>query len=143
MTYGPIDFIALEFKTDQLTGESLPALLELVQKQIVRVIDLVIIRKDQDGHYQVLEIEELAPDIMAIFDPLEIEISGIIQVEDIELIAEALEDNTTAALLLFENLWAINFGEAVTRSSGRMVMFDRIPFEVVNETLEIFAQADA
>ena len=143
MSYGPIDFIALEFKTDQLTGESLPALLELVQKQIVRVIDLVIIRKDQDGHYQVLEIEELAPDILAIFDPLEIEISGIIQVEDIELIAEALEDNTTAALLLFENLWAIKFGEAVTRSSGRMVMFDRIPFEVVNETLEIFAQADA
>jgi hypothetical protein len=143
MSYGPIDFIALEFKTDQLTGESLPALLELVQKQIVRVIDLVIIRKDQEGHYQVLEIEELAPDILAIFDPLEIEISGIIQVEDIELIAEQMEDNTTAALLLFENLWAIKFGEAVTRSSGRMVMYDRIPFEVVNETLEIFAQADA
>ena len=71
MSYGPIDFIALEFKTDQLTGESLPALLELVQKQIVRVIDLVIILKDQDGETQVLEIEELAPDMMAIFDPLD------------------------------------------------------------------------
>jgi hypothetical protein len=143
MTYGPIDFIALEFKTDQLTGESLPALLELVQNKIVRVIDLVIILKDQDGDYQVLEIEELAPDILSIFDPLEIEISGIIQVEDIELIAGAMENNTTAALLLFENLWAIKFGEAVTRASGRMVMYDRIPFEVVNETLEIFAQAEA
>ena len=143
MSYGPIDYIALEFQTDQLTGEALPALLELVQKQIVRVIDLVIILKDQDGETQVLEIEELAPGILAIIDPLDVEISGIIQVEDIELIAEALEDNTTAALLLFENLWAINFGESVTRSSGRMVMFDRIPFEVVNETLEIFAQADA
>jgi hypothetical protein len=143
MTYGPIDFIALEFKTDQLTGESLPALLELVQNKIVRVIDLVIILKDQDGDYQVLEIEELAPDILSIFDPLEIEISGIIQVEDIEVIAGAMENNTTAALLLFENLWAIKFGEAVTRASGRMVMYDRIPFEVVNEMLEIFAQAEA
>ena len=143
MSYGPIDFIALEFKTEQLTGESLPALLELGQKQIVRVIDLVIILKDQDGETQVLEIEELAPGILAIFDPLEIEISGIIQVEDIEVIAEAMENNTTAALLLFENLWAIKFGEAVTRASGRMVMYDRIPFEVVNETLEIFAQAEA
>ena len=142
MSYGPIDFIALEFKTDQLTGESLPALLELVQKQIVRVIDLVIILKDQDGETQVLEIEELAPDLMAIFDPLELEISGIIQVEDIEFVAEAMEDNTNAALLLFENLWAIKFGEAVSRSSGRMVMYDRIPFEVVNETLEMFAQAE-
>ena len=122
MTYGPVDFIALEFKTDQLTGESLPALLELVEKQIVRIIDLVIIQKDQAGDYQVLEIEELAPDILAIFDPLDVEISGIIQVEDIEMIAEAMEDNTTAALLLFENLWAIKFGEAVTRASGRTVM---------------------
>ena len=143
MTYGPIDFIALEFQTDQLTGESLPALLELVQKGIVRVIDLVIILKDQDGAYQVLEIEELAPKTLAIFDPLEVEISGIIQVEDIELIAEQMAANTTAALLLIENLWAIKFGEAVTRSSGRMVMYDRIPFEVVNEMLEIFAQAEA
>jgi len=142
MTYGPIDFIAIEFKTDQLTGESLPALLELVKKKIIRVIDLVIILKEQDGSYQVLEMEELAPDILAIFDPLEIDISGIIQVEDIEVIAEAMEANTTAALLLFENLWAIKFGEAVLRASGRMVMYDRIPFEVVNETLEIFAQAE-
>ena len=143
MSYGPIDFIALEFDTDQLTGESLPALLELVQQQIVRVIDLVIILKDQAGATQVLEIEELAPDILAVFDPLEIKISGIIQVEDIEVIAAAMEENTTAALLLIENLWAIKFGEAVVRASGRMVMYDRIPFEVVNETLEIFAQAEA
>jgi hypothetical protein len=143
MTYGPIDFLALEFKTDQLTGESLPELLELVENKIIRVIDLVIIVKDQDGETQVLEIEELAPDMLAIFDPLEIEISGIIQVEDIELIAEQMEENTTAALLLFENLWAIKFGEAVTKASGRMVMYDRIPFEVVNETLELFAQAES
>jgi len=143
MTYGPIDFLALEFKTDQLTGESLPELLKLVENKIIRVIDLVIIVKDQDGDVKVLEIEELAPNMLAFFDPLEVEISGIIQVEDIEVIAEAMEDNTTAALLLFENLWAIEFGEAVTRASGRMVMYDRIPFEVVNETLEMFAQAEA
>lgn len=143
MTYGPIDFLALEFKTDQLTGEGMSELIKLVENKIVRIIDLVIILKDEDGNHEVLEIEELAPDTLAVFEPLEVEISGIIQVEDIELIAEAMDNNTTAALLLFENLWAIKFGEAVTRSSGRMVMFDRIPFEVVNETMEIFAQAEA
>jgi len=143
MTYGPIDFVAIEFKTDQLTGESLPELLELVQKEIIRLIDLVIIIKDQDGNHEVLEMEELPDNVLAIFDPLEVDISGIIQVEDIEVIAEAMEDNTTAALLLFENLWAVKFGEAVTRASGRMVMYDRIPFEVINETLELFAQAEA
>ena len=143
MTYGPVDFVALEFKTDQLSGESLPALFDLVQKKIIRVIDLVIILKDHEGDHKVLEMEELAPDTLAVFDPLEVEISGIIQVEDIEVIAEAMEANTTSALLLFENLWAIEFGEAVTRSNGRMLMYDHIPFEVVNETLEIFAQAEA
>jgi hypothetical protein len=143
MTYGPIDFIALEFKTDQLTGEGMAELIKLVENEIVRVIDLVIILKDEEGETQVLEIEELDPETLAIFDPLEMEISGIIQMEDIELIAEAMENNTTAALLLYENLWAIKFGEAVTRSSGHMLMFDRIPFEVVNETLEMFAQAEA
>ncbi len=143
MTYGPIDFLALEFKTDQLTGEGMAELIELVEKEIVRVIDLVIVLKDEDGEYQVLEIEELDPETLAIFDPLEMEISGIIQMEDIELIAEAMENNTTAALLLYENLWAIKFGEAVTRSSGHMLMFDRIPFEVINETMEMFAQAEA
>jgi hypothetical protein len=143
MTYGPIDFLAIEFKTDQLTGEGMAELIELVEKEIVRVIDLVIVLKDEDGEYQVLEVEELDPETLAVFDPLEMEISGIIQMEDIELIAEAMENNTTAALLLYENLWAIKFGEAVTRSSGHMLMFDRIPFEVVNETLEMFAQAEA
>ena len=143
MTYGPIDFLALEFKTDQLTGEGMAELIELVEKEIVRVIDLVIVLKDEDGEYQVLEIEELDPETLAIFDPLDVEISGIIQMEDIELIAAEMENNTTAALLLYENLWAIKFGEAVTRSSGHMLMFDRIPFEVINETMEIFAEAEA
>lgn len=143
MTYGPIDFLALEFKTDQLTGEGMAELIKLVEDEIVRVIDLVIILKDEDGQTQVLEVEELDPNTLAIFEPLDVEISGMIQMEDIEVIAEAMENNTTAALLLYENLWAIKFGEAVTRSSGRMLMFDRIPFEVVNETMEMFAEAEA
>jgi len=143
MTYGPIDFIAIEFQTDQLAGEGMSALLELVENQIVRIIDLVIIMKDQDGEYQALEMEELAPDVLVVLDPLNVEVSGIIQMEDIELIAEAMENNTTAALMLYENLWAIKFGEAVTRSSGRMLMYDRIPFEVVNETLEMFEKEES
>jgi len=143
MPYGPVDFLALELKTDQLRGEGMDALLNLVENKIIRIIDLVIILKDEDGNHAVLEMEELAPNMLAVFDPLEVEISGIIQVEDIEMIAEAMENNTTAALMLFENLWAIKFAEAVTRASGRMLMYDRIPYEVVNEMLEMFAQAES
>jgi len=143
MTYGPIDFVALEFKSSQFEGGALDALLKLVEKKIVRVVDLVIISKDEDGNHAVLEMEELTPDTLRIIDPLEVEISGLIQVEDIEVIAEAMEADTIATLLLIENLWAIEFGEAVVRANGRLVMHDHIPFEVVNETLEIFAQAEA
>jgi hypothetical protein len=143
MTYGPIDFLALDFKTDQLKGEILPELLELVKNKIVRVIDLVIIQKYADGHHEALEMQQLAPELLALFDPLEVEISGLIQAEDIDNMAEAMENGTNAALLLFENLWAVKFREAVLRANGRLLAHERIPFEVVDEALTIFAEAES
>jgi uncharacterized membrane protein len=143
MTYGPIDFLALEFKTDQLKGEILPELLELVKNKVVRVIDLVIIQKYEDGHHEAMEMQQLAPDLLALFDPLEVETSGIIQVEDIADVAEAMENGTNAALLLFENLWAVKFKDAVLRANGRLLAQERIPHEVVEEAMEIFAKAES
>ena len=142
MTYGPIDFLALDFKTDQLKGEIIPELLELVKNKIVRVIDLVLIQKYEDGHHQAMEMQQLAPDLLALFDPLEVEISGIIQVEDIDNIAEAMENGSNAAILLFENLWAVKFKEAVLRANGRLLAQERIPHQVVEETLEAFAKEE-
>jgi hypothetical protein len=143
MTYGPIDFLALEFKTDQLKGEIVPELLELVKNKIVRVIDLVIIQKYADGHHEAMEMQQLAPDLLALFDPLDVEISGIIQAEDIANVAEAMENGTNTAVLLFENMWAVKFKEAVLRANGRLLAQERIPHEVVEKALEIFAQAES
>ena len=142
MSFGAIDYLAFEFDNEKLKGEILPELLDLVQKKIVRVIDMVIIKVYEDGRYEALEIEQLGTDLLGVFDPLELEISGLIQVEDIKMIAGEMATNTTAALLLVENLWSIRFGEAVLRADGRVVAHERIPFEVVNETLEIFTQAE-
>lgn len=142
MTYGPVDMLALEFQTEKLKGEILPELIDLVEKGIIRLVDLVVIQKDEEGNHQALEMEQLAPDILDVFDPLDLEISGIIQVEDIEAIAAGMENDTTAAILLVENVWAIKFGEAVQRAEGRVLLYDRIPFEVINETLEIFEEAE-
>jgi hypothetical protein len=142
MSFGAIDYLAFEFDNEKLKGEILPELLDLVQKKIVRVIDMVIIKVYEDGRYEALEIEQLGPDLLGVFNPLELEISGLIQVEDIKMIAGEMATNTTAALLLVENLWSIRFGEAVLRADGRVVAHERIPFEVVNETLEIFTQAE-
>ncbi len=142
MSYGPVDFLALEFDNLKLKGEIMPALMELVEDKVVRVIDLVVIQKDQAGQHEVLELQQLAPEVIAIFDPLMVEISGIVQVEDIDAIAEQMENNTTAAVLLFENLWAIKFKEAVLRANGRVLAQERIPNEVVEEALAIFARAE-
>jgi hypothetical protein len=142
MSYGPIDFLALSFENDKLKGEIMPALMELVDNKTIRVIDLVVIQKDQDGKHEALELQQLAPEVIAIFDPLMVEISGIIQVEDIDVIAEQMENNTTAAVLLFENLWAVKFKEAVLRANGRLLAQERIPYQVVDEALEIFARAE-
>ena len=143
MTYGPIDFVALEFKGNQFKGEILPAILDLVNRDIVRVIDMIVVQKDAKGKVTHREMQEHDKNVLAIFDPLKAEISGMIQVEDIEMIGEKLEANSTAAVILFENLWAIKFGEAVLRANGRMVKHERIPMEVVNEVMQIFSQAES
>jgi hypothetical protein len=142
MSYGPIDFLALEFKNERLKGEILPALIDLVENKVVRVIDLVIVQKYEDGRHEAVEMQQLAPDMLSVFDPLEVQISGIIQVEDIDAIAEEMENNTTAAIMLFENLWAIKFKEAVLNADGRLLAQERIPYQVVDEVLETFAKAE-
>ncbi len=142
MTYGPLDFIALEFKTEQLKGEILPELLDLVEKKIVRVVDLVMIQKYADGSHEAVEIQQLAPELLGVFDPLHAEISGIIQVEDIDMVAEAMDNNTLAAAMLFENLWAVKFKDAVVRANGKLLGQMRIPPEEIENVLAIFERTE-
>ncbi len=139
MTYGPIDFIAFEFRGNEFKGEIMPALLELVNKEIIRVIDLVIVQKDDSGQVTMREMQQMDRSVVSLFDPLKAEITGIIQLDDIRMIGEKVDKNSTAAIMLFENLWAIKFKEAVINAKGRVVMQERIPHEVVMETLEKFA----
>jgi len=134
MTFGPIDFIALEFPGNRFRGEILPELFDLVDKGIIRIIDLVIIMKDQ-GEVIVQELRELDPAHIAIFDPLKAEVNQMITRGDIDAIAEQLADNSTAGLMLIENLWAKKTQQAMLDAHGRLVMFERIPHDVVEEAL--------
>jgi uncharacterized membrane protein len=135
MTFGPIDFIALEFPGNRFKGEILPDLFELVDKDIIRIIDLVIIMKDQDGQVAVRELRELDPAHIEIFSPLNAEVNQMITESDINMIAEKLADNSTAGILLIENLWAKKTQQAMMDANGRLVMFERIPHDVVEEAL--------
>jgi hypothetical protein len=136
MTYGPIDFIALKFKGNKFKGDGLKALNDLMKKKIVRVIDLVIISKNKEGALTVKEIQEPDPEFIAIFDPTKVKAThGMIKKDDIDSIAKVLENNSTAVLMMFENLWAIKFKEAVLEAKGEQVMFFRIPHELVLEAV--------
>ena len=134
MTRGPIDFIALEFPGNRFRGEILPDLLELVDKEIIRIIDLVIITKDQ-GQVTVRELSELDPAHMEMVNPLKAEASQLMTLTDINAIAEQLADTSTAGLLLIENLWAKKTQQAMLAANSRLLMFERIPPDVVEEAL--------
>ena len=113
----------------------MPDLFELVDKGIIRIIDLVIIMKDQDGQVAVRELRELDPAHIEIFSPLNAEVNQMITESDINMIAEELADNSTAGILLIENLWAKKTQQAMMDANGRLVMFERIPHDVVEEAL--------
>jgi hypothetical protein len=134
MTLGPIDFIALEFPGNRFRGDILPDLFELVEKEIVRILDLVIIRKEQ-GEVTVLELRELDPAHVEMFSPLKAEANQMVTQIDIDMIADLLDDNSTAGLLLIENLWAKKTQQAMIAANGRLLMFERIPGVVVEEAL--------
>ncbi len=143
MTLGPIDFIALEFPGNRFKGEILPDLLELVDKGIIRIIDLVIILKNPDVEVVVRELQELDEGHMRVLNPLKPEVNQMITTEDIDRIAEKLEPNSTAGLMLIENLWAKKTQQAMIDAGGRLVMFERIPHDVVEEALADMAELSA
>ena len=142
MTYGPIDFIALEFQGNRFRGETLVELIDLVEKEIIRIIDLVVVVKDKDGVVDVLELQQLDAAVLASLDPLGAEDTGILTVADIEDLASQLGNETAAGLMLIENLWATRTIEALERANARLVMFERIPHQVVVEALEDIADID-
>ena len=143
MTYGPIDLIALEFPGNRFKGEILPELFDLVDKGIIRIIDLVIIMKSE-GQVIVRELRELDAADIAMFDPLKADVSQMITDGDIAMIAEKLAENSTAGIMLIENLWAKKTQQAMLDANGRLVMFERIPHDVVEEALaDIVALATA
>ena len=135
MTLGPIDFLALEFPGNKFDGSILASLLELVQAGVIRIIDLVVIVKDQDGSVIVRELQELDSDTIRVLDPLQVEVSSMISRNDIDGFAAALANNHAAGLLLIENLWAIKTKQAMLDADARVLLFERIPHEVVEENL--------
>ena len=142
MAFGPIDIIVLEFKTRDINDEIVANLTDLVSNEIVRILDLIIVRKDECGEISVQELQDLDPAMLKILEPLRAEISGMVTVEDIKTISGKLKDNTIAAIMLFENLWAVKLRQDIGFSGGCMVIHERIPNEIVSEAIRDLAEFD-
>lgn len=132
---GPIDYLLVEWPGRQPTGEAMPHLIDLVDRGLIRILDLAFIAKGEDGSVAALEISDLGDEVEA-FAAFEGASSGLLSDEDVGEAGAALEAGTSAALLVFENRWAAPFAAAVRRSGGQLVASGRIPIQAVLAALD-------
>jgi len=135
-TIGPVDFLVLEFQGNHFNGDIMRSLHELVAAGTIRIIDLVVITKSQLGSVSTLELQELGMESSEALAPLQATISEMITRDDLTAIGEELANNSTAAVLLYENVWAVKTMEAMVNAKGRLLAFQRIPHQVVVEALQ-------
>jgi hypothetical protein len=133
---GPIDYLVVEFPGNRMTGEGLPLLVDLVDRGLIRILDLTFIRKDADGSVAGLEIGDLTGDgelDLAVFAGAS---SGLLGQDDLEEAAAALEPGNSAGVLIYENLWAAPFAAALRRGGAELVASGRIPVPAVLAALD-------
>jgi uncharacterized membrane protein len=132
---GPIDYLLVEWPGRQPNGEVAPHLVDLVDRGLIRILDLALIAKDEDGTVAGIEIADLG-DGGAELSVFEGASSGLISDDDLGEAGAALEPGTSAALLVFENIWAAPFAAAVRRSGGQLVASGRIPVQAIEAALD-------
>jgi hypothetical protein len=133
---GPVDCFVVEFPGNKMTGEGLPLLVDLVDRGIVRILDLEFIRKDTDGRVTAFEITDLDGDgqlDLAVFDGA---FSGLLDQEDLASAAALIEPGSSAGIVVFENRWAAPFIGALRRGGAQLVASGRIPVEDLLSALD-------
>jgi hypothetical protein len=133
--HGPVDYVLIEFPRDQLSGEAAPALLDLVERGVIRLFDLLVISKGEDGSVEALELTDPMHEGggFAYFAGAR---SGMLGDEDLQAAAEAMTPGTVAALIVYENTWAAPFVAAVRSSGGELIASQRIPAPDVMAALD-------
>jgi hypothetical protein len=133
---GPIDYVVLEWAGEQpVTGEVMPLLADLVDRGVIRILDIAFLAKDRDGSVAALEFGDLGQEnaVLADFKGAS---SGLLGQEDLEEAAVALEPGTVAAVLVWENRWAAPVAMALRRSGGQLVATGRIPVQAILASLD-------
>ena len=133
---GPVDYIVVAFPTDRMTGEAFPLLVDLVDRGVIRILDLVFLRKDEDGTVTTLtqvDLDRMKVLEAALFDGAA---SGLLGTDDVAEAAAALDPGTAAGVLVYENVWATPFAAALRRSGGQLVGAGHIPVQALVAALD-------
>ena len=133
---GPIDFVLLEFPDQEPSGVAAAALMDLIDAGTIRLYDLAIVRKAEDGSFEALELSALPAEVGDGFGRMAGARSGLLTDEDLADAAEAMEPATVAVLLVFENAWAAPFVNAVHQVGGQLVASKRIPVQDIVDALD-------
>ena len=140
---GPVDWLVVEFPDKQPTGQIAPHLMDLVDRGLIRVLDLMVLQKDTDGTLNVSELSDLDPSELGELRTTEAELAMVLSEQDVLDLAETIEPGSTAAVLVWENLWAAPFGSAVRKAGGQLVASGRIPIQAVLAAIEADAEEGA
>jgi len=135
MSIGPVEYIAIAFPGNKFSGQIIPAIKELQDSGTIRVLDLVIISKDGDGNVTAVELSEASAEERATLAALGVESRNLLGQEDIEDIGEALDPNSTAGLMIWENVWAARFAKSLREADGVLIANGRIPAALVEEIM--------
>jgi hypothetical protein len=127
--------LVVKFPGNEFTGEIVPALEELVETEMIRIIDLLFVLKDSEGAVVVYELNAWGDEVAAVFEPLVQSADELLSQDDAESIGVLLEPNSSAAMLLFENTWAARFATAMSDASGEVIVNARIPREAIEQIL--------
>ncbi|HEX2496963.1 MAG TPA: DUF6325 family protein [Gaiellaceae bacterium] len=127
----PVDYMIVAFPGNEFKGEIAPALADLVEKGTIRIIDLAFVAKDADGNIGAFELTDIDPDVRKGFENMGVEVNGLFNEEDLQAAGEELDPNSSAALLVWENLWARDVAQAIRNAGGELLDFERLPHEVV------------
>jgi len=138
---GPVDYVVVEFPAgaSSFTGEMATELLALVDSGTIRVIDVLILTKDEDGSVEATELSDIGE--LGALEAVEAELAELLAEEDVAHLAAAMEPGSTAGVLIWENLWAAPFASAARRSGGLLIANGRIPIQAIIASIEADAAA--
>jgi hypothetical protein len=141
---GPVDYVVVEFPADKanFSGEMATELMSLVDRELVRVLDLLLLRKELDGSVAVDELHEVDPSDLGELRALEADLAMLLAAQDVEEIGKVLEPGNIAAVLVYENRWAAPFASAVRRSGGQLIADGRIPTQALLAAIEAEPETD-